>query len=629
MLPFLTYELKVAVLLAVFFGLYTLLMRRDTLFRQRRMTLLSIVLLSAVLPLCQIEWHVREIITADTAGTTGSITQSIGAPPTFTDTFIRYATISGFVLLIAGMAVMTIRSVMEVIMLKRLISRQKVHKTADGSTIVVSNHATRPFSYLRYIVMSEKDFQENHQALIIHEQAHISHHHTLDLFLTNVILTLQWFNPLAWQLRKELNLVHEYEADEEVLNAGISSADYLRLLISKATGKGKYAFANTLSERRMLRQRIEMLAKDRSPKRARMKILFLLPVVAVSLGLSAHVVKDYVFEPAITDSTPREEKATDGHQAQKSQEKTVMAKESAGNKTESNNEEEDSVEYMVNGIHVDKPSIDNISPGQVKQVTIIKHQPDNQDSANDTPHKRTVYVDLNDTIIKKVDNDTYILFDSQEEYDRFKQESDDISRDMEQVRNEAEAAQTEAHREAETARNKMNEARAKRHREAERLRDDADKLREEALRKHDQAKQYADRAKAYKEEIKAKAEHERSAIRMKAIQERQEAEKARRKARAEAIMQQKKAVTERERIRRDNAIKRQNSTMRQNDEAESQLHVLNSLENDTTTLRLIVESDGTVSNIIAYQSDTTSNGDSLMLVCKKEGMDMVVLYKRI
>mgnify|MGYP002620194723 FL=1 len=618
----LTYELKAAVILVVFFALYALLMRRDTHFHLRRMALLASLILSAVLPLCHIEWHVEEIISPDAAGNLPSVLDDAAGQPDTVSIWAHYATIAGMVLLFLGMAVMAVRSIKELVSLQRIIRRHRSHKTSDGATIVVSNSPTRPFSYLNYIVMSEADFERNHDALIMHEQAHIRHHHTIDLFLMNLLLTLQWFNPVAWKLRKELTMVHEYEADEDVLNAGINSTDYIQLLISKATGRGRFSLANTLSEKRMLRQRVEMLARKRTTKWAKLKTLSLLPVIALSLGMSAKVVKDYTYleQPTALQSQNGQEKNKRTQQKDRQTAPAGKAGEhTADNTKKTHTADDDSVEYKVNGIQLAKPDVDNINPDKIKQVTIIKSPTSNNDNSTDKPLKHRVYVDINDTIIKKVDDNTYIMFDSQEDYDEFRQQSDDISIEVERARSEAEAAQQEARKKAGEARSNVNEARAKRHRDAERVQEHAEKMREGALIEADKARKYKDQA----HQLKTQMKKDREAIEQQAKEARIASETAKRKAQVEAMEARKKAITERERARRMKDIKEKSQK-----QYDSTLHSFNHQTPDSTFM-LTVEGDGTITNITAYQTDTTSNETNLMLICKKEGQDLIVIYKRI
>ena len=77
---------------------------------------------------------------------------------------------------------------------------------------------------MHYIVLSEKDYRENPTEILTHEMAHIRHHHSWDLLLADIGILLQWFNPAAWLLKQEMQSVHEYEADDAVLAAGIDAA---------------------------------------------------------------------------------------------------------------------------------------------------------------------------------------------------------------------------------------------------------------------------------------------------------------------------------------------------------------------------------------------------------------------
>jgi len=68
--------------------------------------------------------------------------------------------------------------------------------------------------------MSEKDLAENGEAIVLHEKAHLRLRHSFDLLVTDLAGCLQWFNPAMWLLRRELRAIHEYEADEAVLDSG-------------------------------------------------------------------------------------------------------------------------------------------------------------------------------------------------------------------------------------------------------------------------------------------------------------------------------------------------------------------------------------------------------------------------
>lgn len=612
MTAFLIYNLKAGLLLAVFYGLYCLLMRTDTLFRLRRMALMLSTLLSFLLPLCTIEWHVVEILPYEENAVTADTTEMMAAAQDGSAPLLHYGILLAGSLLLAGMVVMGLRSLKDLMSLHRIIHHGCRRQEQDGSTILVSQTPTRPFSFLHYIVMSEADYGRDNKALLIHEQSHIRHHHTLDLFIQNTVLTLQWFNPVAWRLRKAVAMVHEFEADEDVLNAGVPTSDYLQLLIDKATGSTHLVFANTLSEKRMLRQRVEMLAKQRSPRWSWLKILFLLPVAAVSLGMSAHVVRDYIYTTPDQRSTSKAEKSGQKKsEAAKTSEKPAPSAEYKAAKadvstTADEKTQGDSTTYVVDGIEVEKATIDDLQPNQIKQITIVK----NPDGKTVSPGgRRTVYVDLNDTIIKQKDDDTFILFDNAQEYEEYQQERSHRDRVIAEATEEARLAAEEA---------KAALAESKKSLEADRKALEAE--RKELQKEYDETKRQAKQARAEAEKKAQRAKIAAEVAKRKAIEAHEQA--IRQKKRAEAVLEYKKRQIERQlKEHRQKVKKGKGVTI-------AQLHFPDDFPADSIPVRLTIDSDGTIANITAFCDDSIDGGLQL-LVCSKDKQGMVITYKAV
>jgi TonB family protein len=135
---------------------------------------------------------------------------------------------------------------------------------------------------MNHIVISEKDYEENGHNILLHEQAHIACCHSWDVLWLSLVEVLQWFNPFIWMLSKEMQDVHEYEADLCVLRKGINAKDYQLLIIQKAAGPSSSAFANGFNHS-SLKKRITMMIKEKSNPWARAKYLYLLPVAAICM----------------------------------------------------------------------------------------------------------------------------------------------------------------------------------------------------------------------------------------------------------------------------------------------------------------------------------------------------------
>lgn len=143
-----------------------------------------------------------------------------------------------------------------------------------------------PFSWFRYIIMSEKDWQENRREIVLHEMAHIRRCHSMDVAVCNMMIVFQWYNPAAWLLKRELQTVHEYEADEAVLSAGVDATHYQMLLIRKAVGERLFSMANNLNHN-SLKKRITMMKIKRTNPMQKAKIAFVLPLAAMTVAAFA------------------------------------------------------------------------------------------------------------------------------------------------------------------------------------------------------------------------------------------------------------------------------------------------------------------------------------------------------
>ena len=134
--------------------------------------------------------------------------------------------------------------------------------------------------------MSRNDYEQNRTFILTHEQEHIRLHHYADLTTITLANALQWFNPFAWLLAKELKTIHEYEADEAVINKGIDATQYQKFLVVRAVGNRLQPFANNLN-RGSLKQRIIMMNRKKSNRWMMLKALLVVPVAAVAVGAFA------------------------------------------------------------------------------------------------------------------------------------------------------------------------------------------------------------------------------------------------------------------------------------------------------------------------------------------------------
>ena len=293
---FLIYDAKVAVLIAVFYMFYRLMLARETFHRVNRIVLLSTALASFVLPLCVITIHETVLMGADSDGLGGLLADSELrdiSEPRDAVTPLWQSVLP--VLFIIGMVVTLGHTLLSILKVIRLIHQSEQHPQADGTIICVTGRAElSPFSWMHYIVLRREEYEAHDAAILAHERGHIRLRHSWDLLLVDTLTALQWFNPAMWMLRTDLRAIHEYEADAAVLSQGINARQYQYLLISKAADIGGYSLANGISHS-TLKNRINMMLHTKSSSSHLLKLLFLLPVVGAVLALNAKTVTDVVY----------------------------------------------------------------------------------------------------------------------------------------------------------------------------------------------------------------------------------------------------------------------------------------------------------------------------------------------
>ena len=286
---FFVYIIKSAFCLALFYLFYRLLLSKETFHRFNRIALLGLLALSCIVPLMKVNAEASNEINRQFLSLEEML--MMADVPVSDATIAESAPLWGWkevllLLYIIGIAFFLIRNLWSLARMIGLIDGCRKEKLHDGVLLFTHNKSIAPFSWMKCIVLSEKDREEGGEAIITHERAHIRNRHSWDLLLADVCVFFQWFNPAAWLLKQELQNIHEYEADEWVINQGIDAKNYQLLLIKKAVGTRLYSMANSLNHS-SLKKRITMMIKKKSNPWARLKYLYILPLAAASVAAFA------------------------------------------------------------------------------------------------------------------------------------------------------------------------------------------------------------------------------------------------------------------------------------------------------------------------------------------------------
>ena len=284
--------LPIAATVAILWLVYRLLFRNSNRLYFNRFFLLTSMLLALAMPLLGLLSGIEVpqmatlkqqlfngimlnevIVTPDGQPILPEVTVTTNATPS---RFSVWQVIGGIYLI--GVGVMTLLFLIKLGRLVALIIRSPKRKM-DGFTAVFTGKEQGSFSFFRYAFFPNENVDPD---IMRHEMSHISHHHSWDILFAEVMMILQWFNPFIYLYKKELQSLHEYQADRDVVATGVDKKNYMMLILQQCTAVDFSGMSNNFSLI-LTKKRIKMITRNEKAKGLWWRLLATLPVLAVLL----------------------------------------------------------------------------------------------------------------------------------------------------------------------------------------------------------------------------------------------------------------------------------------------------------------------------------------------------------
>jgi hypothetical protein len=243
-----SYLLHAALLLAIFFGFYKLLLQRETFYRLNRAILLACISLCFILPLFKVPsgWSLQgsskllTVFRAQKIEFSETASKGVIKPGDDVKETIPVSTedrISNWLwyLYWFGVAAIGLSFILQLIIL--LYHTYSKPSIKDGRfRIVELSNDKAPCSFFNTIFINPAKYDwDTYEQVLNHEKIHAAQGHSIDIMLAEIALIFQWFNPFAWLYRKELESNLEYLTDEAVLQKdGTKKAVYQESLLKVA-----------------------------------------------------------------------------------------------------------------------------------------------------------------------------------------------------------------------------------------------------------------------------------------------------------------------------------------------------------------------------------------------------------
>ena len=282
--------LPIAATVAVLWLVYRLLFRNSNRLYFNRFFLLTSMLLALAMPLLGLLSGMEVpqmatlkqnmfngmmlseiIVTPDGQPMLPEVTVTTDATPS---RFSLWQVIGGIYLI--GVGVMTLLFLFKLGKLVVLIIRSPKRKMSN-CTAVFTGKEQGSFSFFRYAFFPNENVDPD---IMRHEMSHIEHHHSWDILFAEVMMILQWFNPFIYLYKKELQSLHEYQADRDVVATGVDKKNYMMLILQQCTAVDFSGMSNNFSLI-LTKKRIKMITRNEKAKGLWWRLLATLPVLAI------------------------------------------------------------------------------------------------------------------------------------------------------------------------------------------------------------------------------------------------------------------------------------------------------------------------------------------------------------
>ncbi len=268
------------IILSVFYLIYRVFFANDKDFKFSRIYLISSSLLAIIIPQLNIPILSSEqvagfapVLLHDAIQLPEVIISETGSGNIYSGIDISWTSIL-LIIYLTGLSVFLIKFLYETGTLLFFIygNRNRIEKRSFYKIIYTGGQLPTS-SFFHYLFWNEKlelNPREKEQ-ILYHEEGHIRQLHSVDILYLELLKIIFWFNPLIHSYRKAISAVHEYLADEYVIQKD-QGGQYIGLLARQVLQSCHISISNHFSKSQTVKRIRMMKANRRQPALLRWSI---------------------------------------------------------------------------------------------------------------------------------------------------------------------------------------------------------------------------------------------------------------------------------------------------------------------------------------------------------------------
>ncbi len=282
------YFLQVLLCSAIMMGYYWIVLRNKRFHQYNRFYLLSVAILSWIIPLIKIQWtssfgdHEQVIrfltVVADNNTELESVVKSKG---------FHWSTESLVSLLYFSVGIFLLLTMLHALYRIYQLLKKNPYRQIENIFLIITQAKGTPFSFFRYIFWNDEiDIRSaSGKQILQHELTHVQQRHSVDKMLIQLVLIVGWFNPFFWLLKKEMEMIHEFIADKKSVRDGDTAA-LAKMLLTAVYPQQQFGLTHPFFFS-PIKRRLQMLTNNKNPRFSYLRRLVALPLFAVLVILFA------------------------------------------------------------------------------------------------------------------------------------------------------------------------------------------------------------------------------------------------------------------------------------------------------------------------------------------------------
>jgi len=275
------YILKFSACLAIFLAFYKLFLERENMHQFKRFYLLGSIVTSIAIPFITFTTYVEPQPIVDGFNEIVPLSSDLVSETAENPT--NYLPIILWSIYGIGLSLFGLKFGFN---LSQIILKIKKNPNLKDSIFinVLLQDLVSPHTFFSYIFLNKYKY-ETHQIpeeVLLHEQTHAKQKHSIDILLIEILQVIFWFNPLIHVIKNAIKLNHEFLADKAVLNKGVETSNYQKVLLAFSTNDNNIQLANAINYS-SIKKRITVMKTQTSKQKIWLRSIVLLPLLALTL----------------------------------------------------------------------------------------------------------------------------------------------------------------------------------------------------------------------------------------------------------------------------------------------------------------------------------------------------------